>query len=243
MAEQRDGGGRARLVIIEDGRYMDGELGRLAAHVRPAVPGAEPFLVDHYIHEQATDPDVDLVTATDTIFLDALDAVGRSRDHQRSLLASLDVLDRLRLQRSAGARLPKVIVYSMEIGDPRVEVPLVDFDDVVAARFHAGDLLDRDAFLRVLGATRPEGRSRPAPEAWRQLGVPPDAHVGEAHQVMRRRPDAWDLVVGPYPWPLTPKEATRRWIRRHVCPPLGVVKYAEAARVVRLVALQAPFDR
>ena len=184
------------VLVVED-RVSFG-LALQKALVDNGVPRAAINRVDHAtclrMMAQERSP-------TELLLLDAYDLDGQQEDPTRSRLAAADVL--LRLQDAVQVRsVPRVIVYSLHLDEPRVNVPLREFSGLVDGYFPAADLAD------VVGDIIRGGRltgQAPAPNAadYELLGVTPDARICELLQWMQtidrydNHQEVWlDLVCG-----------------------------------------------
>lgn len=184
---------------------------------------------------------------SELLLLDAYDLDGQQEDPTRSRLAAADVL--LRLQDAADVRpVPRVIVYSLQIDEPRVSVPLREFSGLVDGYFAAEDLAD--AMGAIIQGGRLTGQA-PAPTAadYELLGVTPEARICELLRWMRtidrydNRQEVWlDLVCAQSA--RNPSRAVRARIGRAAERLLGWpsgTDYRDVIELAREVAC-VPFD-
>lgn len=199
----------ALLVMIEDRVSLARALSR---RLIEESPGDRLVCMDH--QETLEQPAKRVLEQADVIVVDCKDRGHQQVDPSASQLASLDVLDRL----SALGCSARVYPYSTDMGRPAVNIPVREYA-IVSAALTVPQLLV--GLPGLLAGHPPDAEVPPPADAdYDRLQVGRKARVATAHQLMKRRPDAWELV-----WQRrspAPTRATRAWVNRNVGPLLDV---------------------
>lgn len=169
----------------------------------------------------------------DLVLLDALDLGHRQVDPRATAIRSLLVLDRL------GGRppheRPTVVVYSTEMTDPTVAVPLAH-SGIPAAYYGSASLVEHLGWVmrRSWEGSLPPPPASAVREVHAQL--PEHADLARAHNLVHARPDAWAVLADErHPF----DRNVQRWMQRNVLPILGLgtdVGYRVAVDSLRAVA-------
>lgn len=195
----------ALLVMVEDRVSLARALTR---RVMEESPNHRLVCLDH---EEAIEPPAERALGrADVIVVDCKDRGRQQVDPSASQLASLDVLDRL----SAMGSPARVYTYSTDMAQPAVNIPIREYP-IVLGSLTVPQLLV--GLPDMLAGKSPEAQVPPPVDAdYDRLQVGREAKVASAHQLMKRRPDAWELIW--QRWPAAPTRATRAWVNRNVGP-------------------------
>lgn len=221
-------GNAGRVFVVED--RTSTFLGVVKAVLRH---GGHPEPVGHgdLIDGGAElDPD-------DLVLLDALDLGHRQVDPQATAIRSLLVLERFAAL--APDERPTVVVYSTEMADPTVAVPLAH-TGIPAAHYGSADLVEHLGW--VLRRSWEGSLPQPPPSAVRGVHAQLSEHanLAWAHNLVHARPDAWAVLADArHPF----DRNVQRWMQRNVLPVLGLgtdVGYRVAVDSLRAVARLPP---
>lgn len=219
----------ARYVMIEDRlSYVDSALERL----RRAVPGGlEKGALAFSSHRKvlADSAGLELLADAELVLLDAYDYDSQQEDPTASKAGALHVCEQL----SQLAKPPPVVVYSVYIRSPEINIPIREYPFVTTCLDHH-QLLES---LPELIAGRPpqSDAAPPTPADYRDLGVGAGAQVTRAYHLYRTRPDAWELV---YRDGYNGARRTREWINDRVHPLLDIAvqSYKPVVEVMRRIS-------
>lgn len=169
----------------------------------------------------------------DLVLLDAYDDIGLRHDALRTRLGALPILRRAVAQ----SNLPRVAVYSTEIGSPFIRVPLREVG-VISQFLSAAEVADAAMLTSLLSSQHVDRSSLELSEAdWSYIGLPQGALLGEAHERVRLdRPSVWQLILHNPPLALS-SDADRKWIKRTINPLLGIdARWSRVRQIIRSVA-------